>query len=302
MWYQSLLEKGKKTVNKEDQSQSSATLNQRRNRVKGRNQDEIVNQGRRFKPENEKGRITRGLANLTLDRGVKPVRMKMVGSTMVRGRIPVVKRQGYEVEFVGDVCYVMGMFDDNENMEPMAEIDAQIDPLNGNDLDIKKTKGRILFERMGGSDKISSNNKWVEVTSKLGFSDYIDVKLRVRYMKYFDLIDCYNATVIGNKNLIGEQDQVDEVLVQERVGRLEMEAKGCEYQEGYLLMCSPSSVIAGSKNAQDEDNIETEPSIEEYYEVDYDAAMLGSEESKMQTGYETDKDDSSDDDVVIILN
>ncbi|KAI3813802.1 hypothetical protein L1987_18537 [Smallanthus sonchifolius] len=75
-WYQSLLEKGK-------------TTNHCRNRGYGRSQEEIGDQGRRLTLEKEKGGITRGLANLRLDRGVKPVRMKMVGSAMVRGRLPV---------------------------------------------------------------------------------------------------------------------------------------------------------------------------------------------------------------------
>ncbi|KAI3821258.1 hypothetical protein L1987_08822 [Smallanthus sonchifolius] len=74
----------------------------------------------------------------------------------------------------------------------------------------------MVVNRIGCSNKISRNNKWVEVASKLGLPGGFDVKLRVCYMKYFDLIDCYYATIMGDKNLIGDQDQVDKVLVQKK--------------------------------------------------------------------------------------
>ncbi|KAI3712385.1 hypothetical protein L1987_70940 [Smallanthus sonchifolius] len=169
----------------------------------------------------------------------------------------------------------------------------------------------MVVNRMGGSTKVSRNNKWVEVVSKLGFPGYFDEKLRVCYMKYFDLIDCYYSTIIGNKNLFGDQDQVDEVLVQEKVKDVQEEDKweDWKWKQGavnakrdYPLTCSGSTIFAGLKNPQDEGKTESEPSIEEYYEVGHDAAMLGSEEIKMHIGYEGNKDDSSDDDLVIILN
>ncbi|KAI3704226.1 hypothetical protein L1987_74442 [Smallanthus sonchifolius] len=89
-WYQNQVEKRKTTANERDRIQSSATLNRGRNRVYGRSQEGIGDQGRKFTLEREE-RNHEGLANLRLDRGVKPVRMKTVGSAMVmvRGRLPV---------------------------------------------------------------------------------------------------------------------------------------------------------------------------------------------------------------------
>ncbi|KAI3801856.1 hypothetical protein L1987_29973 [Smallanthus sonchifolius] len=149
---------------------------------------------------------------------------------------------------------------------------------------------------MGASNKISRNNKWVEVASKLGFLGCFYVKLKVLYMKYFDLIDCYYATVMEDNKLTGEQDQVDEVLVQEKVKVDQEENKweGWKWKQrvvnakrDFPLMCGSRNDFAGSKNVLDKDNIKSEPSIEEwYYEVDHDAAMLRSDESKLQTGYE----------------
>ncbi|KAI3807538.1 hypothetical protein L1987_23468 [Smallanthus sonchifolius] len=408
-WYQSLLKKRKTTANGRDQSQSRDALNQGRNYVYGRSQEGIGDQGRRFTLEREKSGITRGLANLRLDRGVKPVRMKTVGSAMVRGRLPVgrsmirkeknLKENSRRISLAKrmkrarDLCYIIGMFDGSENGE-------QFDHLDESDLEIKRQseesylkdyfehldeglekennpsthdkrgqestskmkdkeindqvksikdmvefldllihekliienkedfeKGFVkmvkwfygdylesgvekdvppviegqeinmldlymVVNRMGGSNKVSRKNKWVEVASKLGFPGFFDVKLRVCYMKYFDLIDCYYSTVIGNKIFFGDQDQVDEALVQKKVKDDQDEDKweGWKWKQravnakrDYPLMCGQVLIL-------------------QYYEVDHDAAMLGSEESKTQIGYEGDNDDSSDDDLVIILN
>ncbi|KAI3795302.1 hypothetical protein L1987_37953 [Smallanthus sonchifolius] len=142
---------------------------------------------------------------------------------------------------MGEVCYVMGMNDDNENMEQLAEIH---DPLNENDLDIKRKtvesslKGYFdhlvegLEEGNGSSMEVERGQKSTSKMEEEGINDQV------------------KSIEDMNKN------QVDEVLVQEE-GKVDQEENKWE----------------------DEDNTKSEPSIEEHYEVDHNAAILGSEES-----------------------
>ncbi|KAI3755091.1 hypothetical protein L1987_54885 [Smallanthus sonchifolius] len=356
-WYKSLLEKRKTAANGRDRSQSSAAQNHCRNRVYGKSQRGIGDQGRRFTPEREKSGITRVLANLRLDRGVKPMRMKTVGSAMARGRLPVgrsmiikeknlkensrrmslakrMKRARYEglekennpsmqdkrgqestskmkdkeindqvesikdmVEFLDLLIHERLVIENKEDFEKgfvkmvkwfyedylESGIEKDVPPvIEGQEINMLDLY--MVVNRMGGSNKVSRNNKWVEVASKLGFSGCFDEKLRVCYMKYFDLIDCYYSTVIGNKNLFGDQNQVDEALVQEKIKDDQDEDKweGWKWKQrvvitkrDYPLMCGSSTDFVGSNKAQDDGKTKSEPSTEEYYEVDHDAAMLG---------------------------
>ncbi|KAI3762275.1 hypothetical protein L1987_52700 [Smallanthus sonchifolius] len=285
-WYQSQVEKRKTVAIGRDRTQSSTVLNHGRNLVYGRSQRGIGDQGRRFTPEREKSGITRGLANLRLDRGVKPVRMKTVESVMVRSRLPVGKSMIRKGKSLKENSRRMSLAKRMKRASVLPargadmlfrfaqtnhENGEQLDHLDENDLEIKRQSEESYlkgyFEHLDeGLEKENNHSiqekRGQESSSKMKDKEINDQVKSIKHMvEFLDLL-IHEKLVIENKE---------------------------DFEKG-------------SKNAQDEGKTESEPSIEEYYEVDHDAAMLGNEESKMQIGYEGDKDDSSDDDLVIILN
>ncbi|KAD3640023.1 hypothetical protein E3N88_29246 [Mikania micrantha] len=251
--------------------------------------------------------------------------------------------QGFKVKFLGEKCEIHYMFDhgaetkDIDLNKKQLRLEEELDlPPNLDGYEIEMMHFYLIVKYMGGYEKVTKEERWLDVVDRMGLLVYIVRRVELCYMKYFGILDSYYKTMkdegVGTSKTIKEGIEAA-VTVGQFGSKIKNEEKWVRRSvsafRSWPYMCGPSYVNDGSKSFSKEitddefedcekesigDN-ETDSRMEADYMDGLQIAGAGPKtametsktaESNLKAAVDVkadrDEDASEDDDLVIILN